>query len=346
MENQNPANPPNDGTNSAQPEELKVRNTDSNGAPQVATNAAATVTPLDQKNLHRKAYRPSHKATFIALTVVIVILAINAAVLGFILKNKSKDDSSLSKNKVTISGDVLNQLGVNSTTVGNSGIKLTVGPDAEFKGKVTIAGDVAISGQLKLNNKFSAADASFTQLEAGKTSLSQLSVNGDGNFHGGINVGGKTQLQGAVTITKLLTVSNSVNVSGNLAVGGTLSAGSFSAHTLTSNGSLTVNGHLLTGGQTPGVSAGGHLGSNGTVSISGNDTAGVVAVNIGVGGTAGNLANVSFRSSYGRLPRVVVTPVGAAASFYLTSLSVGGFGIGVTSGLPPGGYLINYIVMQ
>jgi cytoskeletal protein CcmA (bactofilin family) len=266
--------------------------------------------------------------------------------LGFILKNKGDSKNSDANNQVTISPSVLDQLGVNSTSIGNSGIKLTVGPDAEFKGKMTVAGDVTIGGQLKLNGKITGSDASFTQLEGGKTALSQLDVNGATILHNDLAVAGKTQLQGPVTLSQLLTVNNSINVSGNLAVGGILSANSFSAHSLTSNSTLTINGHVLTGGLTPSASKGTALGTNGTIGISGNDSAGTISFNVGVGAASGTIASVGFKTQYDRTPRVVITAIGAADTFYLTFSNSTGFGVGVGSALPPGGYAINYIVMQ
>ena len=135
-------------------------------------------------------------------------------------------------------------------------------------------------------------------------------------------------------------------ISGNLTVGGTLSVNTFSARSLTSVTTLTVGGHVITGGPTPGVSRGGATGSNGTVSISGNDAAGAISINIGAGAIGGTLANVTFHSRYGDIPRVVITPVGVGANFYVLNLSTTGFSVGVTSGLPPGGFVMNYIVEQ
>jgi hypothetical protein len=160
-------------------------------------------------------------------------------------------------------------------------------------------------------------------------------------------VAGSTQLQGAVTLNQLLTVANSANIAGNLAVGGTLTVSTFSARSLTSTSTLTIGGHIISGGLSPSLSAGGAaLGSNGTASISGNDAAGAISINIGVGASAGILGNVTFKNSYTGAPRVVVTPVGVGGEFYILNLSLNGFSVAVNSGLPPGGYRINYIVFQ
>ncbi len=192
----------------------------------------------------------------------------------------------------------------------------------------------------------------MAQLEAGNTSLTQLNVNGDGTISNltlrkDLTVPGTTRLQGTVTISQLLTVNNNVNIVGSLAVGGTLSVNTFHASSLTSDTTLTIGGHIITRGSAPGVGPGGPaLGSNGTVSISGNDAAGTVAANIGTGATSGTIANVAFRAQYGTTPHVVVTAIGSGIGSVYVTRTVGGFSIGVNSGLAPGGYAFDYIVEQ
>jgi hypothetical protein len=329
--------------NAPQPETLQRRTADSTTAT-AAPPPAPPGGPLDAKK-PRRTFRPSHRATFIGLGAVMAILAINAAVFTVLLKKQAANDT-LAKGQVSISTADLNKLGINRNSVGDTGILLTVAPNAQFKGKLTVASDTTLSGQVNVNGKLTGTSASLTQLQAGNTSLAQLAVNGDGTFSNlnlrqALVVAGTTNLQGAVTIGQLLTVNNSINVLGNLSIGGT-----FSARSLASTSTLTVGGHLITSGPTPGVSRGGAVGSNGTVSISGNDAAGVISINIGVGAVAGTLASVTFTSLYGIQPRVVVTAIGVAGNFYLSGIGAGGFSVAVGSGLPPGGYQIDYIVEQ
>lgn len=307
--------------------------------------------PKASKAFRHGTYRPSHKATFIGLSVVIAILALNAGIIAFIMRSQGKAGSTASQNAVTISPAVLNTLGVSRNPVGTSGTELVVGPNSKFNGTVTIGSDVSIGGQLTLNSKFSASDASLAQLQAGKTSLDQLDVNGDGtvsNFtlRKDLTVSGLTRLQGPVTMGQLLTVNNNVNIAGSLAVGGSLSVRNFEASSLVSDTTLTVGGHVITRGSAPGVSAGNALGSNGTISISGNDASGTVAANIGVGASSGMIAYVSFRQQYSNTPHVVVTPVGPVSSTVYVNRSAAGFSINVSGPLPPGGYAFDYIVMQ
>jgi hypothetical protein len=312
---------------------------------------ASSSTHKAPARLRRATYRPSHKATFISLAVVVAILAVNAGVIAFVLRGQSQSSASLSPGEVTISSGALNKLGVNRNSVGTVGTELVVGPNSRFNGNVTIGSDVSIGGQLKLNSKFSASDASLAKLEAGDTSVSQLNVNGDAtasnlNLRKDLTVLGITRLQGPVTMAQLLTVNNNLNVAGNLSVGGILSARSFQASSLVSDSTLTIGGHVITRGFAPGVGPGTALGVNGTVSISGNDASGTIAANIGTGGGNGIVAYVSFRNQYSSTPHVVVSAVGRGFGSIFVNRTSSGFSVGVNDAVSPGGYAIDYIVMQ
>ncbi|HEU5004999.1 MAG TPA: hypothetical protein VFT49_02865 [Candidatus Saccharimonadales bacterium] len=329
-------------SNLPQAEELKPQNENAAAGAEAPTAAAAPKSGA--KTYRRGSYRPSHKGTFIGLAVVVAILAVNAGIIAFVLKSQGKAAAS-NQGQVTINQDALSKLGVNRTAIGDSGIELTVNPDAKFDGKLQVGGDVSIAGQLKLNSKFVAADASLTQLEAGKTSLSDLNVNGDGTLsnlalRNGLTVTGSTKLQGATTIAQLLTVNNSANISGNLAVGGTLAIGSFQT------GNITVAGHVLTSGSTPGFSPG-NLGSGGTGTVGGNDAAGTVNVNAGGGGASGTLGTVSFRTHYNSTPHVVISGIGSSScnNVYIASRTTSGFTI---AGSVPAGIScsFDYVVEQ
>jgi cytoskeletal protein CcmA (bactofilin family) len=331
------------------PEVLEAQSDDSS-TETTGSDGESGVTHRARPAIHRITYRPSHKATFIGLGVVIAILAINAVVITFVVQGQTTASAHGSQSDVTISPSVLNTLGVSRNSVGDLGTQLVVGPDSKFQGTVTMSKDVSIGGTLKLNGALSVSSATLTNLQAGSTSLNTLQVNGAASADSltlgqNLSVVGSSQLQGPVTIGQLLTINNNTIIAGNLSVGGTIATSTFRANSLTSDTTLTIGGHIVTAGSAPGVSGGGGLGSNGTVSISGNDAAGTVAVNIGVGAVAGILAQVNFRTQYGATPHVVVSLVGRGASFYINRNSTG-FSIVSTSPMPAGGYGFDYIVMQ
>lgn len=336
-------------TDAPAPEVLKPQSEEA--APSNDSSPTESKTPTQRiavpsKRLRRGTYRLSHKATFIGLAIVVAILAINGAVIFFVIRGQDGGTGAqANREEVTLSTEALDKLGVSRNSIGDLGTELIVGPDSRFSGNVTIAGNTTVGGQLTLNSKFTASEASLAKLQAGDTSVNKLDVNGDVTAQS-VNVGrdlavaGITRLQGAVTMNQILTVNNSVNIAGNLAIGGSLSVRNFQVNT------LTIAGHLISTGAAPGVSvAGGGVGSNGTVSISGNDTSGTVGVNVGVGSSAGCLATVSFRQKYTITPHVVVTG-SMPANIYLAGRTASGFTICTASPLSPGGYFVDYIVVQ
>lgn len=334
--------------NAPKPEVLEARHDDTT---EHHDEAASTKEP--EKNTsdipkpapRRNAYRPSHKGTFVGLMVIVIILVINVGVIMFIMRQQTDADAAAQKESVMLSGEVLNTLGVSRNPVGNAETLLTIGPNTVFNGKVTAGADVTIGGQLTLNSKFTAGDASLTNLQAGNTQVQELNINGDGtvtnlNIRRDLQVAGATRVQGQLTVNQLTTINNNLNVAGNLSIGGSLSVRNFQV------GQLTVGGHLLSTGAAPGVSSGGGVGSSGTVSISGNDTAGTVAVNTGTGAGNGVLAQISFRTNYTNTPHVLVTPVGRPVPNLYVNRNATGFSISVSGALPPGGYAFDYMVVQ
>jgi hypothetical protein len=335
-------------TETPAPEVLKPR--DESGGSAEHSEQANTPGRIIPKRRHQT-YHPSHKATFIGLAVVVAILAINAGVITFVLKSQSKTSKKSDQGQVTISAAALDKLGVNNSSVGDLGVQLVVNPNAKFNGSVTVGGDTSIGGQLKLNSKFTATDASLAQLEAGNTSLQTLNVNGDTttsnlNLRQDLLVTGTSHLQGPTIMSQLLTVNNNVNVSGSLSIGGTLSVNNLHTSSLVIDSNLTVGGHVITGGSAPTAFRGGSVGQNGTVSISGNDTAGTVVVNVGTGGGSGTLVSVTFRHGYTNTPHVVVTPIGASPGNFYVNRSTSGFSIAVSGSVGVGSYAFDYIIEQ
>lgn len=333
------------------PEVLQPQAVSSSETPEeVGLPSTSSPPPKAGNRPRHMTYRPSHKATFIGLAVVVAILVVNAAIIAFVIRGQDKEKAKNEGVQLEVSQEVLDKLGVNRSTVGDSGIELIINPNTRFSGKVEVGGDVSIAGELKLNSKFSATSASLTQLEAGETSLASLNVNGDATasnltLRNDFVVTGSSRLQGAVTMDSLLTVNNNVNVAGNVAVGGELLVNVLHVSSFISDGHIIVGGHFISQGSAPSVSAGSAVGSNGTVSISGNDLAGTVAVNTGVGAGSGTLASITFNNAYGKTPHVLITSIGAAANVYVNR-NASGFSIAVSGALSPGGYAFDYFVIQ
>jgi len=332
------------------PEVLSTRADDADEAQEKDNDAKSKTKVVPRKKSLRSRYRLSHRATFFGLIAAAVVLVIFGAGVFLVVRSQSDGGDEGVGDQVVIDQATLEGLGVNRTAVDNEGTELIIGPNTRFDKRVQVGGNVSIGGELILNSRLSATDASLSNLQAGETSIEELNVNGDGTLSNisirqDAVVVGNTRLQGTTTIGGLLSVENSANIAGNATVGGTLTAGSIQSGNIRASGSLNVAGRVVSGGGVPSASAGSATGSNGTVSISGNDIAGTVGVNVGTGGGNGIVANITFRDSYPATPRVIVTPIGNVGSFYVFRTSTG-FNIGVGNSLSPGGYAFDYFVIQ
>lgn len=332
-----------------QPEALTVSDENSSMLAGSASKPSAPGSNPTPTKFKKTSYRPSHKATFIGLAVVALIIAANVGIIWFVMRG-NEDKTKVSIGEAALNEATLDKLGMNRNNVTDKGIQLTVGPDAKFSGKVTIGNDLNVSSATNLNGKLTANDSSITKLQAGETTINSLTVNGDTKFNKltvqqSLLVTGTTTFQNGVTMSQLLTVNNNVNVAGSLSVGGNLSVRNFQASSLTSDTTLTIGGHIITRGAAPTVDRGPATGPAGTVSISGSDAVGTVAANVGTGGVPGIIASVTFNRAYGATPRVVVTAVGAGLRNIYVTRSAEGFQIGTNDAPGPGGYAIDYIVI-
>ncbi len=341
---------------SNEPETLKERGDNSESPAKVdSVSKDGKVTKTQVTDIERKhrlrSYRPTHKATFIGLGVVLVILGINAAILGFLIKKEGANSKAISSHGVSISPGVLSKLGVSDSQIGNSNEKLTIDPAAQFNSTLTVAGDAKIGGQLHLNSDLNATNANLSQVQVGSATINSVNINGNAtastlSVRNNVAVNGAAIFQNDVTVGQLLSVDSSAAISNNLSVGGQISANSLTVGTLTIAGTITVGSHIITTGSSPSVSVGSALGSNGTAGINGNDSAGIINLGVGNGPTGYLAVHVSFRSAYSLTPVVVISPLGNYANFYLSNLTSTGFDIDVPSNLAPGGYQITYIVIQ
>ena len=341
-------------TGGAEAETLKPRGVEEKVETTPKDSTKVSHSPVNEgERKHRlSAYRPTHKATFIGLGVVIAILGINAAVLGFLLKSEKSSTKVISAHGISISPAALSKLGVNDAQIGNSNEKLTVDPAAQFNSTLTVGGDVSIGGQLHLNSTLNATNANLSQVQAGSETVNSLNINGAAttstlSVRNNIAVNGTAIFQNNVTIGQLLSVDSSAAVSNNLSVGGQLSAASIAGGSLVVSGTITLGSHVVTSGVAPVVSPGGALGSYGTASIYGDDSAGTINVSTGANATTGVAVYLSFHAAFAAPPVVVISPMGNYAQFYIANSTTTGFNINSASGLAIGSsYQINYLVEQ
>ena len=337
----------------SEPETLKPRG----GEEKVETtpkDSKVTHSPVtdNERKQRLSTYRPTHKATFIGLAVVVGILGVNAAVLGFLLHKENSNAKVISSHGVSISPAVLSKLGVNDAQIGNSNELLTVDPAAQFNSTLTVGGDVSIGGQLHLNSTLNATNANLSQVQAGSESVNSININGAAttstlSVRNNLAVNGAAIFQNNVTVGQLLSVDNNAAVSNNLSVGGQLSASSIAGGSLVVSGTITLGSHIVTSGVAPAVSPGVALGSYGSANVNGDDSAGIINVSTGAGANNGEVVHLSFHTGYAVSPVVVISPMGNYEPFYVANVTSTGFDVNVAANLTVGtSYQINYLVEQ
>lgn len=261
---------------------------------------------------------------------LIVVVAIGIIFVAYSESQKSSGTATLPTQSVSQS--TLEQLANNDATVGSNKSILNVESSAVFAGQVLVKQDLQVAGNLQIGGTVALSNITV----AGTSQLGQVSVSKN------LAVTGDTAVQGSSTIAKSLQVSSSGTF------GGPLSAPQIITSSLQLNGDLVLTHHITIGGSTPNRTDGSALGNGGSASVSGSDTAGSVTINTGGGPPAGCFMTVSFTSSFGSTPYVVVSPIGSAAGglSYYVNVSTTDFSI-CDASTPPAGasFSFDYFVV-
>jgi len=306
------------------PEENQVTSSSLESEPTAKTPSPATPPATKSEvDVTQGAFKPrrffSSLNAYSLLVAFIILLGAGIVIFAYKQSNKSSDSSSLSSQGLT--ADSLKNLTDSDVSVGNSDQILKVDANAIFSGNILVRQNLDIAGGLHLGNG-TLAVSGFTA--ADKTQLSETQI--DKN----LTVAGNTSLQGGVS------VSRNLQVGGTGSFGGTISAPQVNTARLQITGDFSLTSHLALGGASVGRSNGGALGGGGTSSVSGSDSGGSITINTGSSPAAGCFINVSFARRYNTTPRVLLTPVGSAASAinYYVNRSSTGFSVCTSSAAP------------
>lgn len=237
------------------------------------------------------------KKVNVYLLIFIFLLVVAGAIAVAVYINSRKAEETTVPTQ-TLTSETLKQLATSDVTVGQPKQILKVQSNATFAGKVFIRDSLEVAGPIQVGGSINVPGITVS----GNSIFEQIQVNK------GLNVQGDTSLQGQLNVQKNLTVA------GAATFGGPISAPTLSVNTLQLNGNLSLTRHFAVGGATPGRSNGDALGSGGTTAVSGSDIAGSININTGSGAAAGCFATVNFTTKYNSTPRVIVTPIGAAAA--------------------------------
>jgi cytoskeletal protein CcmA (bactofilin family) len=268
------------------------------------------------------------KVNIFLVVFILLIAAAGAVIFVSIKPSKTATITPLGK----LSDQQLTALKANSTLIGDPKQTLDIQSNTILEGQVLVRSDLNVAGSIKVG---------------GALSLPSITITGSGNFAqigvtGALSVGGDTNLQGQLTVSKNLNVTGAANF-------GSLSVSSLSVTSLQVKSDFSISKHIITSGGSPGRTGGTALGGGGTVSISGTDTAGSININTGSGPPAGLFVTISFSQRFASTPHVVITPVGSAAGSlqYYINRDASGFSIGTVNAPPAGAnFGFDYIVIN
>jgi cytoskeletal protein CcmA (bactofilin family) len=270
----------------------------------------------------------------IYLVLFIFVVAVAGVITAVAYLNSQRKPAAPTISSQTLTQEALNQLANTDAKVGDAKSVLTVQSNAVFAGQVVVGGDLSVAGALRVGKPLEVTGITVSGASTlGQTQIRSLAVAED------------TNIDGRLVLKGNLTVAGSANFAGTM----TANVLNVSRLVLDSSGSLQINNHILAGGPPPQLGFGSALGSGGTASVNGSDTAGSITINTGGGPAAGCFATVTFARTFSSTPRVVITPVGAAAAGldYYVNRSTTSFSVCSTSAAPGGqSFGFDYIIFD
>lgn len=263
--------------------------------------------------------------------ILLLIIAGAIAVVNYLNSQKEEPEINLATQELT--EDALQQLANRDASVGDISQTLNIQGNAVIAGQtlmrnnLNVAGDIQSGGSLEATGLTISGDSNL-----GEAQINRLQVAND------VSIEGDTSL-------------NSLSVSGASTFSGNMTASQITASRLilSGNGSLDVPNHIRFTGPSPSRSIqSGALGSGGSASVNGSDTSGTVNVNTGNGPSAGCFVQIGFNRPFESQPKVIITPVGAAAgrTQHYVERSTTGFSICASSPAPANQVMaFDYFVM-
>lgn len=211
--------------------------------------------------------------------------------------------------------DALKQLANTDASVGSASQTLTIQGNTVIDGQTLMRANLNVAGNIQAGGSIQGSSLTVS----GSANLGETQTNS-------LQVASNAAVQGNTTLRDVA-VAGSSNFSGPM----TAAQITVSRIVMSGNAVLEVPNHLAFTGPTPNRTGinGNVVGRGGSVSLNGSDTSGTININTGTGTTAGCFARIDFAQSFSSQPRVIISPVGAAAgrTAYYVDRSTSGFSL-------------------
>ncbi|MEO8691633.1 MAG: hypothetical protein ABI397_02500 [Candidatus Saccharimonas sp.] len=233
------------------------------------------------------------------LLMFLVILAVSIIFTVVLYLNSAKIPVAPTIESQQLTQDALKKLANTDASVGNTSQTLTIQGNAVIAGQTLMRGDLNVAGNLQTGGSIQGPSLTIS----GQSNLGPTQINN-------LQVSGNTAVQGDVSLKNL-------SVAGTSTFAGAMTASQLTVTnlTLSGNATLQVPNHISFPGSQPARASidASVLGAGGSASINGSDTAGTVNVNTGNNPVPGCFVKFTFNQRYSNTPRVIISPVGAAA---------------------------------
>lgn len=254
------------------------------------------------------------KKVNIYLLIFGLLLAVGGAIaaISFFNSQQAPVDPSIESQSLTT--EALKQLANTDASIGNTAQTLTIQGSAVINGQTLTRGNLNVAGNFQTGGSIT----SPTLTVSGATNLGDTQANT-------LQIAGAVAIQGTTTLRDL-------SVAGTSTFSGAVTASQLTVTRLimSGNASLEIPNHISFTGASPGRSVTQSvLGNGGSASVGGSDTAGTINVNSGNNPTSGCFVRINFNQAFPRQPRVVLTPIGAAAGQmqYYVERNTSGFSV-------------------
>lgn len=271
---------------------------DADKAAQAASDTDLSGLDIDLPEKKVSAFKKLYRKINIYFLIFVIIMVVAGAIALVMFFNSQKPPVNPDIQSQSLTTEELKQLANTDASVGSTAQTLTIQGSAVINGQTLARGNLNVAGNIQSGGSLQAPSLTVS----GATNLNDTQVNG-------LQVAGNTAIQGTTTIRDL-------NVSGTTSLSGPVTASQITVTRLilSGNASLEVPNHISFTGATPNRTTNGAvLGGGGSANLSGSDTAGTININTGNNPTAGCFMSVRFNQAFSRQPRVIVSPVGAAA---------------------------------
>jgi hypothetical protein len=253
----------------------------------------------------------------IYLIIFVVILGLTIFFVYNYINNLAPEDDGAEIANQELTDELMNQIIETDIKLGDPDQTLGIESNAVFSNQVLVRGNLDVAGEIRVGSSLE---------------LPGISVAGNSVFEdvqaSSMQIVGNTNLQGRLTIQDSLAVAQNSNFAG------ILSASSITAQNVEVSSTLRINRPIVTAGGRITSQNGEAVGSGGTTSVSGNDSAGRININVGSNPPpSGCLARAFFSGSFSSNPKVVITPIGAAAAGlnYYVNINQSGFSVCATN---------------